>query len=142
MRKMRENFKNRVELPYRGDADLAITRPVVPEGQNDSMYWGRWEVVRRMLAEVHPCMHEPVEGCLFKRLGGIHRKRVLDCRCCGGVIVQPAPEPKVRVRPRHTIEFPHPRTRGKVREEEENAEDVDFFEIDYQGGRGKRARRV
>ena len=89
IRKMRRNFQYRVELPFRGDADLSITRPVVLPGENGKVYWSDWKVVRAMLAKVHPCMHEPVGDCTFKRIGGIYRKRVLDCRCCGGVIVQP-----------------------------------------------------
>lgn len=87
--KMRINFFCRVEMPYRGEADMSILRPAVAPNANSEVYWSDWRVVREMLAREHPCMHSPVGGCTVKRLGGIHRKRVLDCRCCGGVIVEP-----------------------------------------------------
>lgn len=87
--KMTEAFNIRVDLPFRGDADLRVT---------GDTHWFYWMTVRRMLAREHPCMHaHDVPNCKVKRLGGIHRKRVLDCRCCGGLIVEPQPEPSHRV---------------------------------------------
>lgn len=87
--KMTEAFQIRVDLPFRGDANLGLT---------DARHWFNWRAVRQMLAKDHPCMHShDIPNCKVKRLGGIHRKRVLDCRCCGGVIVEPQPEPSHRV---------------------------------------------
>lgn len=94
IRKMIENFQMRVDLPFRGDADLRVTRPylggiVPPQGTSNEVYWSDWRVVRRMLARVHPCMHnDNVSRCKIQRIGGIQRRRVLDCRCCGGLIVE------------------------------------------------------
>ena len=86
--KMTEAFQIRVDLPFRGDADIQIT---------GDRHWDDWRIVRRMLARDHPCLHsQNLQDCKVKRLGGIYRKRVLDCRCCGGVIVEPQAEPSNR----------------------------------------------
>ncbi|KAL8828573.1 MAG: hypothetical protein Q9191_002510 [Dirinaria sp. TL-2023a] len=115
VRRMGVNFFARVELPYRGDADMSILRPAVAPGENPNIYWSDWRVVREMLARQHPCMHFPVSGCTFKRLGGIHRKRVLDCRCCGGIIVQPQGNLKV------------------TRADRGKDQDIEFYELDDRG---------
>lgn len=60
---------------------LAVTRPQV--------YWRDWRAMRRMLARVHPCMHTPAWECNVKRIGVIRSTAVLNCRCCGGLIVEP-----------------------------------------------------
>lgn len=94
--KMTEAFQIRVDLPFRGDADVRVTR---------DRHWFDWRAVRRMLARDHPCMHsQDARDCKVKRLGGIHRKRVLDCRCCGGLIVEPQVEPSDRVLRSNRIE--------------------------------------
>lgn len=86
--KMMEAFSIRVNVPWRGDADVHVTR---------GRYWSTWRPVRQTLAKDHPCLHlQNGRECKIKRLEGIYRKRVLDCRCCGGVIVEPQPEPKLR----------------------------------------------
>ncbi|KAF6220275.1 hypothetical protein HO133_003407 [Letharia lupina] len=76
--KLQRHFRRRVNPRWRGCADTSIT--------NGKFYQRDWKGVRRMLQREHPCLKG---HCGRPRLKGLVRNEVLDCRCCGGHIVQP-----------------------------------------------------
>lgn len=76
--KLQRHFRRRVNPNWRGCADTTIT--------NSRSYQKDWKGVRRMLQRLHPCLKG---RCGRPRLRGLARNEVLDCRCCGGFIVQP-----------------------------------------------------
>ena len=71
------HFRNCVEPAPFGGADENVTR------RRD--YHLRWRQVRQMLARRHPCNHR----CGKKRIS--NNEQVMDCRACGGMIIQPTP---------------------------------------------------
>ena len=76
--KLQRHFRRRVNARWRGNADTNVT--------NDDFYQRDWRKVRRMLQRLHPCLKG---HCGRQRLKGLARNQVLDCRCCGGYVVQP-----------------------------------------------------
>lgn len=76
--KLQRHFRRRVNPKWRGKADTNIT--------DDDFYQRDWRKVRRMLQRLHPCLKG---HCGRPRLKGLARNEVLDCRCCGGYVVQP-----------------------------------------------------
>lgn len=78
--KLQRVFRRRVNAPWRGNADTNIT--------NRKHYQRDWKRVRRILQRKHPCLKG---NCGRPRLKGLVRNEVLDCRCCGGYVVQELP---------------------------------------------------
>lgn len=75
--KLQRQFRRRVNARFRGKADPNIT--------DHDFYQQDPKGVRRMLQRLHPCLRG---HCGRPRLKGVYQNDVLDCRCCGGFIVQ------------------------------------------------------
>ena len=76
--KLQRHFRRRVTPNWRGCADKEMVKGL--------RYQWDWKKVRRMLQRLHPCLKG---SCGRARLKGVVKNEVLDCRCCGGHIVQP-----------------------------------------------------
>lgn len=101
---LQRNFRRRVNPRWRGDVDTDIT--------NAEHYQGDWKKVRRMLQRQHPCLKG---HCGRPRLKGIARNEVLDCRCCGGYVVQPNLPPlrrSARLAKLDAVQYEEESTRG------------------------------
>ena len=76
--KLQRHFRRRVNVKWRGLADRAII--------GDDFYYTDWKEVRKMLQRLYPCS----QTCGRKRQAGLFVDQALDCRCCGGMIIQPS----------------------------------------------------
>ena len=77
VQKLQRHFRRRVTARWRGCADKEMIK--------GSQYQWDWKKVRKMLQRLHPCLRG---NCGRARLKGVFKNEILDCRCCGGHIVQ------------------------------------------------------
>lgn len=82
--KLQRNFRARVDPKWRGEADKTIT--------GNNWYYEDWRGVRTMLQDQHPCSRK----CGEKRQTAFHNL-ALDCRCCGGMILQRTAARRIKV---------------------------------------------
>lgn len=143
------NFRYRVERPFTGDATLAVLRPIRPFPLNNpKVYWdaNNWQDVREDLIQNHHCMHQDsLEKCRIQRLQDVRKHRVLDCRCCGGVIVEQQKGWEKFLTPTDTEVGKRTqiqrRTRKAAQTDIAEGKNVRYFELN-DAGRAKRQRRT
>ena len=79
--KLQRHFRRRVNAKWRGCANK--------EDIKGSKYQWGWRKVRTMLQRLHPCLKGFCGRARLQGLQGLVKNEILDCRCCGGHIVQP-----------------------------------------------------